>query len=51
MTNGEKIEKIFPNLEIGADPYSPSVDIFIGGILMMRVDRNWWDSQYKEVSE
>lgn len=48
MTNGEKIEEIFPNLEISPDPYSPSVDINVGGIMMMRVDRNWWDAEYKE---
>ena len=48
MTNGEKIEEIFPNIEIGPNPYSPSVDIYVGGVMMMRVDRNWWDAKYKE---
>ncbi len=48
MTNGEKIENTFPNVEISPDPYSPSVDIYIGGIMMMRVDRNWWNAEYKE---
>lgn len=48
MTNGEKIEEIFPNVEISPNPYSPSVDICIGGIMMMRIDRNWWNAEYKE---
>ena len=49
MTNGEKIQEIFSNnVEIGADPYSPSVDIYVGGIMMMRIDRNWWNAEYKE---
>lgn len=48
MTNGEKIKNIFPNVEIMPDPYSPSVDIQVGGIMMMRVDRNWWNAEYKE---
>lgn len=50
MTNREKIEEIFPNLEISPDPYSPSVDICVGGIMMMRVDRNWWNAEYKELT-
>lgn len=50
MTNGEKIEEIFPNLEISPYPYSPSVDIYVGGIMMMRVDRNWWNAEYKELT-
>ena len=49
MTNGEKIQEIFPNnLEISLYPYSPSVDIYVGGIMMMRIDRNWWSAEYKE---
>ena len=51
MTNGEKMKEVFPNLEISPDPYSPSVDIYVGGILMMRVDRNWWDAEYKEPTD
>ena len=49
-TNGDVIETMLPNAEIDTNPYSPSVDIFVGGILMMRVDRNWWDAPYKWVS-
>ena len=48
MTNGKKIKEVFSNLEISPDPYSPSVDIYIGGIMLMRVDRNWWNAEYKE---
>lgn len=48
-TNGDMIEAMFPNAELGADPYSPSVDIFVDTILMMRVDRNWWNAPYKGV--
>ena len=48
MTNGEKIKEIFPNIEIIPDPYSPSVDMSVGGIMMMRIDRNWFNADYKE---
>jgi len=47
LTNGDMIKAMFPNLKTGADPYIPSVDIYVGGILMMRVDRNWWNAPYK----
>ena len=47
-TNGDMIKAMFPNAEIDANPYSPSVDIFVDGILMMRVDRNWWNAPYKK---
>lgn len=46
-TNGDVIKAMFPNLKTGADPYIPSVDIYVGGILMMRVDRYWWNAPYK----
>ena len=46
ITNGGLIRIMFPNAEIDANPYSPSVDIFVDGILMMRVDRNWWNAPY-----
>lgn len=48
-TNGDAIKTILPNLEINPDPYIPSVDIYIGGILMMRVDREWWNAPYKSL--
>lgn len=51
MTNGEKIENTFPNVEISPDPYSPSVDIYIGGIMMMRVDRNWWNAECEDSAD
>lgn len=50
-TNGDMIRAMLPNAEIDANPYSPSVDIYIGGILMMRVDRNWWNAEYKEPTD
>lgn len=51
-TIGDMIEAILPNAEVGPDPYKPSVDIYMGGILMMRVDRNLWNAPYKgEVKE
>lgn len=50
-TNGDMIRAMFPNAEIDANPYSPSVDIYVGGILMMRVDRNWWNAPYMGVTE
>lgn len=46
MTNGEKIKEVFPNVKISSD--SPSVDICVNGIMMMRVDINWWNAEYKE---
>lgn len=46
MTNGEKIKEVFPNVKISSD--SPSVDICVDGIMMMRVDLNWWNAEYKE---
>ena len=47
ITNGDVIRIMFPNAEIDANPYSPSVDIFVDGFLMIRVDRNWWNAPYK----
>lgn len=46
-TNEDMIRAMFPNAEIDAYPYSPSVDIYVGGILMMRVNRNWWNAPHK----
>lgn len=51
MINGDVIEALFPNVEISPNPYSPSVDIYVGGIMMMRVDRNWYNALYKEDKE
>lgn len=49
-TIGDMIESILPNAQVSPDPYIPSVDIYMGGILMMRVDRNLWNAPYsKEV--
>lgn len=51
-TLGDVIEAMLPNAEIGPDPsYKPSVDIYIGGTLMMRVDRNLWNAPYRAISE
>ena len=46
-TNGDVIKAMFPNVEIIPDKYTPSVDLSVGGIMMMRVDRNWWNAKYK----
>lgn len=51
MTVGDIIEIILPNAEVNPNPYIPSVDIYMGGILMMRVDRNLWNASYKKVVE
>ena len=48
-TNGDVIKAMFPNVEIIPDKYTPSVDLSVGGIMMMRVDRNWWNAKYKGV--
>lgn len=50
-TIGDMIEVILPNAEVNPNPYIPSVDIYMGGILMMRVDRNLWNAKYKKVVE
>lgn len=50
-TKGDLIKAAFPNAEVDADPYSPSVDIRCGGVLIMRVDRNVWNAPYKAGSE
>ena len=50
-TIGDMIEAILPNAEVNPNPYIPSVDIYMGGILMMRVDRNLWNASYKKVVE
>lgn len=47
ITNGDMIKAMFPDAEINVSPYSPSVNIYVGGILMMRVDRNYWNAPYK----
>ena len=46
-TNGDVIKMMFPNIEIIPNSYTPSVDLSVGGIMMMRVDRNWWNAPYK----
>lgn len=51
VTNGEVLKTIFPNVEISPNPYTPSVDLFVGDILMMRVYRYWWNAPYKAESE
>ncbi len=50
-TNGDMIEVILPNAEIDPDPYKPSVDVYMGGILMMRIDRNLWNAKYNKEAE
>lgn len=50
-TIGDVIEAILPNAEVNPNPYIPSVDIYMGGILMMRVDRNLYNASYKKVAE
>lgn len=47
MTIGKIIEAMLPNAEIDMNPHSPSVDIFVDGFLMIRVDRNYWKASYK----
>lgn len=47
-TNGDVIKAMFPNAEIDPDPYKPSVDVYMGGILIMRIDRNLWNAPYKK---
>ena len=51
VTNGDIIETMFSDVEISPNPYSPSIDIYVGGIMMMRVDRNWYNALYKEDKE
>lgn len=46
-TNGDVIKAVFQNVEIIPNSYTPSVDLSVGGIMMMRVDRNWWNAPYK----
>ena len=46
-TNGDVIKAMFPNAEISLKLYMPSVDIFFGGILMMRASMKWWNAKYK----
>lgn len=48
-TNGDVIKSVFQNVEIIPNSYTPSVDLSVGGIMMMRVDRNWWNAKYKGV--
>ena len=50
-TNGDVIKAMFPNAEISLNLYTPSVDIFFGGILMMRANMKWWNAPYKIESE
>lgn len=47
-TNGDVIETVFPQFEVSADPYSPSVDIFVYDTMIMRVDRNIWNAPYEK---
>lgn len=51
MTIGDMIEAMLPNAQVDPNPYVPSVDVYMGGILMMRVDRNLWNAAYKEVEK
>ena len=47
-TNGDVIKAMFPKAEIILNPYTASVDIFFGGILMMRATMKWWNTKYKK---
>ncbi len=46
-TIGHIIEKAFPRTEMGLMIKSaPSVDLYIDGIMVARIDRNIWNSKY-----
>lgn len=50
-TYGDIIKSMFPDTEIDGSPYTPNMNIYVNGILMMQVDMNLWNAPYKKEGE
>lgn len=46
MTNGEKIQAVFPDIEMWGDS-KDTLDYSLGGMIH-RVTKSWWNAKYKE---
>jgi len=54
LTNGEVIKRTLPE---GGHTFAqkvdgqPVIDVYVGGVLIMRVDYNWWNAKWEVTHE
>lgn len=51
MTNGEKLEQIFPGIDASVSGDGDVVDVYNLGIYCQTFDTEWWNAPYRVESE
>lgn len=54
LTNGEVIKRILPEGDhtfVLKEDNQAVVNVYVGGVLIMRVDANWWDANWEATHE